>query len=114
MNFSRRGQPATIFEAQLVAEAVISAPDRDLSRWVLIAQAIGVDNLVKVLDEFGTEKVHFPSHEQFFQMLYRPVRNQQIRDMRNRTGASLRDIGADFGCSHAAVQRALASTADDA
>ena len=112
MNFSRRGQPVTIFEAQMVAEAVISKPDKDSSRWVLLAQKIGVDNLMIVLDELGTEKIHVPSREHFFQALYRPLRNRQIRDMRVRTGESLRAIGSRFQVSPDTVQAALAE-ADD-
>ena len=112
MTFSRRNQPATIFEAQLVAEAVIAKPDKDTHRWVLLAQAIGVDNLVKVFDEFGDEKPHVPSRENFFAMLYRPVRNQRMRDMRAETGASLREIGAAFGVGVATVCDALSATAD--
>jgi len=112
MNFSRRGQPVTIFEAQLVAEAAIAKPDRDMHRWVLLARQIGADNLAAVLDEFGDEKPHVPSRENFFAMLYRPLRDQGIRDMRAATGASLRDIAEEFKVSQGTVQNALARVAD--
>jgi len=113
-NFSRRGEPATIFEAQLVAEAIIAKPDRDTHRWILLAQQIGADNLAKVLDEVGDEKPHVPSRRNFFAMLYRPLRDKGIRDMRSSTGAALRDIAEEFGVSLRTVQVALDSVSDTA
>lgn len=112
MTFSRRGQPVTIFEVQLVAEAAIAKPDRDTHRWVLLARQIGVDNLAKIFDEFADEKPHVPARENFFAMLYRPHRDQGIRDMRARTGASLRDIAEEFAVSHMTVAAALAGEPD--
>lgn len=112
MNFSRRGQPVTILEAQLVAEAAIAKPDKDTSRWVLLARQIGVDAVARIFDEFGDEKPHVPSRENFFAMLYRPLRDRGIRDMRNTTGKSLRDIAEAFGVSPATVQQALSGAAD--
>jgi hypothetical protein len=112
MNFSRPGQPVTVFEAQMIAEAIIAKPDREFQRWVLLAQQIGADNLAKIFDEFGDEHPHVPSRENFFAMLYRPIRNQAIRDMRQRTGAELRDIAAQLGVPVWTVRRVLVSVGD--
>lgn len=87
-------------------------PERDADLWICIAKRIGIDALVVVLDELGGEKIHVPARESFFAALYRPVRNRQIADMRQTTGASLRAIGRVVNLSAPAVQRAL--EADDA
>ena len=113
-NFSRRGEPVTVFEAQLVAESVIARPERISELWVQIARRIGVDNLALILDEIGGEKVHVPTREEFFAALYRPLRNRQIVDMRHETGRSLREIGKFFNLTHKAVALVLESATDDA
>lgn len=110
--FSRRGGAVTEFERSLVEQTPMARPERDADLWICIAKRIGIENLVVVMDELGGEKVHVPSRENFFAALYRPVRNRQIADMRQSTGASLRAIGRAVNLSAPAVQRALA--ADDA
>lgn len=109
--FSRRGEAVTTFERTLVEQAPTDRPDRDADVWVCIAKRIGIENLVAVFDEFGTYKIYVPTRESFFGALYRPVRNRQIADMRQR-GSSLRDIGRALNLSATAVHKAL--IADDA
>lgn len=110
--FSRRGESVTAFERELVERTPTIRPERDADLWICIAKRIGIENLVIVMDELGGEKVHVPTRENFFAALYRPVRNRQIADMQQSTGASLRDLGRAFNLSPTAVQRAL--VADDA
>lgn len=112
VQFSRRGERVTDFEQQLVDQAGAARPERDSDLWLHIAKRIGVANLAAVLDEFGGEKVHVPTRENFFAALYRPLRNRQIIDMRNSTGASLREIAQAMNLSHTSVKNAL--SADDA
>jgi len=107
-DFSHRGEPVTVFEMRLVSEAAINPrPEKTSELWIAIAKRIGIDNLAIILDELGTEKVHVPSREEFFAALYRPLRNRQIVDMRQATGASLREIGKSFGLTHKAVALVL-------
>lgn len=78
--FSRRGQPVTEFEVELLLDA---SPD---ITWVDVAQVlmrelgpkVGANALAIVLDTVGTEKLHVPGRELLFQRLYRPVRDREI------------------------------------
>src|SRR5690348_16540728 len=103
--FSRRGESVTDFERELVEQTPMIRPERDADLWICIAKRIGIENLVVVMDELGGEKVHIPTRENFFAALYRPLRNRQMADMRQSTGASLRDIGRAFGVSQTAAMK---------
>lgn len=105
--FSSSGKPTTIFESQLLAEAMISTTECIHDVWVQIGRRIGIDHLAVVLDELGGQKASVPTRSEFFSTLARPLRNRAIRDMRNKTGASLREIAEAFSVSHDTVKRAL-------
>lgn len=49
------------------------------SVWVVIAQRIGVEALCVLFDELGSEKVHIPTRESFFDALWQPERDREIR-----------------------------------
>ncbi len=74
--FSRKGEAPTAKELALMAEAM--AERWPASAWVVIAQRIGIEALCVVFDELGSEKVHVPTRERFFESLWRPERNREI------------------------------------
>lgn len=90
--FSRRGVAVTDFELRLLQQA----SDVD-NIWLEITQQLmrehgperGAAVMMVVLDALGTEKVHVPSREDFFQRLYRPLRDADILAMLEEPGASL-------------------------
>ena len=82
--FSRKGEAPTAKELALMAEAM--AERWPASVWMVIAQRLGavhgavaaVEALCVVFDELGSEKVHIPTRERFFESLWRPERNGEI------------------------------------
>lgn len=102
--FSRVGEPSTAFERQLVAQADTAAPREAFAQMVLLAQRIGVEALLVLLDEFGGEKIHIPKRSNFFGELWRPLRDAAVRKAL-RDGSSVMDVAREFGLSHARISR---------
>ncbi len=98
IRFSRRGDRVTDFERLLVSECDVIALTDIRAVWLSIARRIGIDQLAIVLDELGTEKVHVPSRENFFGMLWQRQRDAEIvRRLGN--GEPAADIARDYGMS---------------
>jgi hypothetical protein len=94
--FSRRGEPATEFEVQLLTHGAVDADNvwLEIGRQLVVDLGLvaGVAALLVVLDTLGTEKVHVPSRAAFFQRLYRPRREADILEMLEEDGASLATV----------------------
>lgn len=98
--FSRKGEAPTPKELALLAEA-LSDPC-PTSPWLIIAQRIGVEALCVVFDELGSEKIHIPTRERFFEALWRPERNRAIAEA-VATGRHPDDVAAEFGVDRTRV-----------
>lgn len=97
--FSAKGEGCTAFERALVAE---SCPAGDAAAvWLGLMRRVGVDAILAVMDEFGTEKVHVPTRSAFFGTLWREHRDNEIRRRLMKEPAAV--VAADFGLSRQAV-----------
>ena len=104
--FSGRGDGVTEFERALVrvaADDAVAVGDA-AAQWLLLAQRVGIDAVVAVFDEFGTEKVHVPTRESFFQALYRQQRNEAIR-MELARGTPVCELAAAHHLTERAIRR---------
>lgn len=95
--FSRMGDPPTQFETELLCVADQSDP------WVLIGQRIGIHALFVLLDEIGGEKVNVPQRENFQRRLFRPVRDTEIRALKEHYGFTNAEIAERTGLSRQSV-----------
>lgn len=106
MNIGLRGDAATLFERDLIAQYDTRQPRTATDVWTALAQRIGADALVAVLDEFGGEKISIPSRREFFATLYRPYRNAEIVRL-HATGFSLAELGRQYGVNKSTILKAL-------
>lgn len=109
--FSERGLPVTAFERALVAQADTARLTDASGQWVLLAQKVGLEAIVAIMDEFGTEKIHVPTRQQFIQALYRPVRNAQIQALA-AGGMPAGEIAQRMGMCRQMVHNILAAGAN--
>ena len=94
--FSRRGERVTDFERALVAEADVSTLSGMRPTMLELARRIGIDALAAVFDEIGSEKVHIPTREGFFEALFKQRRDADIvRRLAN--GEPAESIGRLYG-----------------
>lgn len=100
--FSGRGDTCTPFE-----QALVDHNELDDSVWTTIAKRIGATNLAVVLDELGSEKIHVPTREDFFQRLYRPLRDAEIQYLADVVGLNQPEIAARLEVSQGLVSKAL-------
>ncbi|HPG93681.1 MAG TPA: hypothetical protein PLR28_03895 [Dokdonella sp.] len=99
-DFSSKGCPITAFERSLL---VRGCGESDwVAVWVELMQRIGVEPIVAIMDEFGSEKIHVPTRESFFGALWRAMRDAEVR-RRLAAGDSASVIAHDFGLSRALV-----------
>lgn len=108
----QRGDPCTDTERQLAAQAESGCPADATGQWLLLAQRIGLDALVAIFDEFGGEKIHIPQRSNFFEALYRPIRNARVHELRAQ-GYSASEIASKTGLDRRRVWEALSGRADD-
>ncbi|MEN6538940.1 MAG: hypothetical protein ABFC67_04945 [Mizugakiibacter sp.] len=106
IRFSQRGDRPTTFERGLVSEAPTCLLTETRQLWLLIAERIGLEALLVVLDEIGGEKVHVPTRADFFGALWRPVRDAEIRRLKGQ-GFGAKRIAKELGMTRSAVQLVL-------
>lgn len=105
VEFSRRGQKPTTFEAGLVAQAATETP------WLLLARRMvaelgldaGLQAFALVLDEFGGEKIRVPERRAFFTGLWSVERQRLIADLCTRPDWTGADIARALGVSRSYV-----------
>lgn len=100
-DFSRRGCPITQLERALLASADDMQEGVEAG-WVALMQRIGVDPIIALMDEFGSEKIHVPTRQSFFAALWRARRDAEVvrrLAMKERVVS----IASDFGISRALV-----------
>lgn len=102
--FSRPGEAPTAFERGLLVGVDVSRPTTTQELWLLIAQRVGLDVLMTVLDEFGYGSVWVPSRRAFFASLCGPELEQLIGALVEQ-GLSQREIGRRLRMHHSTVQR---------
>lgn len=107
--FSRRGEKCTDLERALAERT--DAPAW-MQSWIALVQRIGIDAVVAVMDEFGSERVHVPTRASFFASLWRESRDAEIvrRVVVNRELIAL--VAGDYGLTVRAVQL-IRKRADD-
>lgn len=108
VEFSRRGEKPTDFEAKLIACA------KSDHAWVMVAQRLvtvlgrdaGILALALVLDELADEKVRVPSRRHFFARLWRSERDALIHELSSRRDGrwSDTDLSHALGISRTAVR----------
>lgn len=99
-DFSKRGEACTPFERALVASEWSGSDGTGV--WLGLIGRIGLDAMLAVFDELGSEKVHVPTREHFFAALWRVQRDAEIR-RRLAAGEGVAVIAADFHLSSRAV-----------
>lgn len=104
--FSRRGEPPTAYEIELLAAASSD------NVWAQLAQLIGAKALLVVLDELGSEKIHIPTRAGLMQRLHTPLRDERIRAHR-ANGRDPAEIAALEGVTVWTVYKALGSVGSD-
>jgi hypothetical protein len=78
--FSRRGEPPTAYEIELLLGASLDVAWVDVGQELMraLGPQAGAHALAVVMDTVGTEKLHVPARVLFFQRLYRPVRDREV------------------------------------
>jgi hypothetical protein len=104
--FSRRGEPATAFERELVQRCQPSRPETEQELWMELSRRIGLDELLLLFDMLGARKVWVPSRETFVRWAWVDLRDAEIRRLRTE-GRSLRSIAAAMGVDNRTVTRVL-------
>jgi hypothetical protein len=77
--WSATGERPTAFERALVAQLSTARICDSFEQMVLLAQRVGVEPVCALLDEFGGEKIHIPTRSAFFAGLWRPFRDEAVR-----------------------------------
>lgn len=103
---SQRGQAATGHERELIAAVDLAEIGDPLWQWVVLAQKVGIDPILAVLDAFGGEKIKIISRRGLFEALARPAEDRIIAT-RYRAGDPVCDIAAHLGVSRRRVYRSL-------
>ena len=104
--FSRRGEPATAFERELVHRYQPSRSETEQEVWMDLSRRIGLDELLLLFDMLGARKVWIPSRETFVRWVWVDLRDAEIRRLRAE-GHSLRNIAAAVGVENRTVTRVL-------
>lgn len=105
--FSRRGEAPTSFERELLANHGQHAPRTDDDLWMLLAQRIGLENLMAVLDEVGGIKLWVPTREQLVRRVWVDLRDREIRRLRQEHHLSTCEISARLGVNPRTVRRVV-------
>lgn len=105
--FSRRGEPATPFERELLSSAPVGEPTNAQQLWLVIARRIGMDELMVMLDEFGDAHVWVPTRSRLVQNLWGDVRDAEICRLRDVHGMSLTSIAKRMQVSRTTVGRVV-------
>lgn len=103
--FSRPGEAPTPFERELLAAIPRSEPKCASELWLVVAQAIGLDALMRMLDEFGDAHVWIPSRHRMIQSLWVDQRDSEIRRLRHEQRLSLAVIAERLCVSRKTVLR---------
>ena len=104
--FSRRGEPATAFERELVQRCQPTRPETEQEVWMELSRRIGLDGLLLLFDMLGGRKAWIPSRETFVRWAWVDQRDAEIHRLR-ALGRSLRDIGAAVGVDQRTITRVL-------
>ena len=104
--FSRRGEPATAFERELVQRCQPSRPETEQELWMELSRRIDLDGLLLLFDLLGARKVWVPSRETFIRWAWVDQRNAEIHRLRAQ-GRSLREIGSAVGVDQRTITRVL-------
>lgn len=107
--FSRPGEQPTAFEEQLLDSVQLAQPRSGKELWLLLAQRIGLADLMAVLDEFGDGQVWVPSRTGLMQELWVQTRYAEIQRLRAEEGLSCREVAERMKVSPATVIRAVRS-----
>lgn len=102
--FSRRGEAATPFERDLIAQLDASTLRSEQELWIHLARRVGLDALLLIFDEMGGRKVWLPTRETFVQLGWDDIRRNEMLRMR-AAGKSLREVARTFGVSRTTVIR---------
>ncbi|HET6805311.1 MAG TPA: helix-turn-helix domain-containing protein, partial [Frateuria sp.] len=97
------------FEEQLLASVQLDQPRCGKELWLVIAQRIGLADLMAVLDEFGDGQVWVPSRTGLMQELWVQTRYAEIQRLRHQEGLSCREVAERMKVSPATVIRAVRS-----
>ena len=101
---SRRGEPPTMLERELLAAAAAERNVRSI--WVVIGGRIGANALAVVMDELGGAQCKAPKREAFFARLGRARIWARICELRAQR-LPVDQIAAATGVSVRTVSRAL-------
>lgn len=96
--FSRRGEPATTFERELMQQRDIRGLLSEQELWLDLARRVGLDTLLLVFDEMGGRKTWIPTREKFVHLAWSETRNREIHrlhDQRLSIGEISRRMGVD-------------------
>lgn len=91
--FSKPGKPATDFEQDLLkAAAVLEDP------WVEIANMVGLDNAMRIMDAFARCHLTCPARESFVARMHRVWQETEtLRLLQVRPRLTMRDIAHRIG-----------------
>lgn len=99
--FSTPGKPCTDFERELLEQAC------DLEDpWVEIAQMVGLDVTVVIMDRFERNLLSCPARRAFMSRLHRVWVDKAIRQMRvTSPGISYREISQRLGVTEGSLRK---------
>lgn len=103
---SQRGQPATAAERHLVDDADLAELRDPIWRWAALAQRVGLDAILAVLDAFGGEQVKVVSRRGFLDAIERLALDRLIA-ARHHRGEAVCTIAAGMNLSRRRVRLSL-------
>lgn len=102
--FSRPGEPPTVFEREMLSNIRFDHPTRVNQLWLMLAQRIGLGELMLILDELGDTDVWMPSRRGLMSSLWNEIRDKEILRLAN-AGASQSAIARHLKTSRRTVAR---------
>ncbi|NMW25278.1 helix-turn-helix domain-containing protein [Rhodanobacter denitrificans] len=104
--FSRRGEPATAFERNLVTHCGVTPARSEQELWLDLARRVDLDALFAILDEMGGRKAWVPTRETFVRLVWSAIRDSEIRRL-HAGGNSFRSIASQLGIAPRTVTRVM-------
>jgi hypothetical protein len=104
--FSRRGEPATPFERELLQHRGTPPAHSEQELWVELVQRVGLDALLHIFDDMGGRKVWIPTRETFIRLVWSDLRDAEIHRL-HAASMTINQIATRMGLNQRTVRHVV-------